>query len=86
MAGFGSWCVMLAMVVGVVWLKAGIAVAELDYGDAVDKSLMFMEAQRSGKLPINQRVKWRGDSGLRDGFLQGVSLSFSLSLSLNNRP
>ncbi|GFZ00332.1 glycosyl hydrolase 9C1 [Actinidia rufa] len=59
------------MVVGVVWFKAGIAVAELDYRDAVDKSLMFMEAQRSGKLPINQRVKWRGDSGLRDGFLQG---------------
>ncbi|GFZ21342.1 glycosyl hydrolase 9C1 [Actinidia rufa] len=74
MAGFSSWCVMLAMVVGVVGLKAGIAVAELDYGDAVDKSLMFMEAQRSGKLPINQRVRWRGDSGLRDGFLQGVDL------------
>ncbi|KAK6931870.1 Carbohydrate binding domain CBM49 [Dillenia turbinata] len=35
---------------------------------------MFFEAQRSGKLPLSRRVKWRGDSGLRDGFLQGVDL------------
>ncbi|KAK9117871.1 hypothetical protein Scep_015964 [Stephania cephalantha] len=45
-----------------------------DYGDAASKTLMFFEAQRSGKLPSDQRVKWRGDSGLRDGFLQGVDL------------
>ncbi|KAF8009067.1 hypothetical protein BT93_J0147 [Corymbia citriodora subsp. variegata] len=44
------------------------------YGDAVEKSLMFFEAQRSGKLPTDQRVKWRGDSALRDGFSQGVDL------------
>ncbi|KAK9106333.1 hypothetical protein Syun_022344 [Stephania yunnanensis] len=45
-----------------------------DYGDAASKTLMFFEAQRSGKLPPDQRVKWRGNSGLRDGFLQGVDL------------
>uniref|UniRef100_A0A6N2LHE8 cellulase n=1 Tax=Salix viminalis TaxID=40686 RepID=A0A6N2LHE8_SALVM len=45
-----------------------------NYGDALDKTLMFFEAQRSGKLPANQRVKWRGDSGLKDGYLQGVNL------------
>ncbi|XP_027355491.1 endoglucanase 5 [Abrus precatorius] len=44
------------------------------YGDALDKSLMFFEAQRSGKLPLQQRVKWRGDSALQDGLLQGVDL------------
>ncbi|KAI3898149.1 hypothetical protein MKX03_021748 [Papaver bracteatum] len=48
--------------------------ANYNYGDALDKSLLFFEAQRSGKLPANQRVKWRGDSGLRDGFQQGVNL------------
>ncbi|KAL4281486.1 hypothetical protein GQ457_03G005770 [Hibiscus cannabinus] len=31
-------------------------------------------AQRSGELPSNQRVKWRRDSGLEDGSLQGVDL------------
>ncbi|KAH6797407.1 glycosyl hydrolase 9C1 [Perilla frutescens var. hirtella] len=45
-----------------------------DYGDALDKTLLFFEAQRSGKLPTNQRVKWRGDSGLGDGYAQGVNL------------
>jgi len=45
-----------------------------NYGDALDKSLMFFEAQRSGKLPLQQqRVKWRADSGLKDGIQQGVS-------------
>ncbi|XP_076919121.1 endoglucanase 5-like [Bidens hawaiensis] len=45
-----------------------------DYMQAVDKSLLFFEAQRSGKLPGNQRVKWRGDSGLHDGYQQNVNL------------
>jgi len=38
-----------------------------NYGDALTKSLLYFEAQRSGKLPSNQRVTWRGDSALRDG-------------------
>lgn len=42
--------------------------AGFDYGEALEKSLMFFEAQRSD----DQRVEWRGDSGLKDGFLQGV--------------
>lgn len=46
-----------------------------DYGDALDKTLLFFEAQRSGKLPANQRVKWRGDSALSDGYAQGVRTS-----------
>jgi hypothetical protein len=27
-------------------------------------SFLFYEAQRSGKLPANNRISWRGDSGL----------------------
>lgn len=45
----------------------------LDYRDALEKSLKFFEAQRSGKLPPTQRVTWRGDSGMSDGLAQGVS-------------
>lgn len=41
--------------------------ANFDYKDALMKSLLFLEAQRSGKLPKNNRVKWRGDSALQDG-------------------
>ncbi|XP_015085684.1 endoglucanase 1-like isoform X2 [Solanum pennellii] len=38
-----------------------------DYSNALDKSIRFFEGQRSGKLPADQRLKWRADSGLSDG-------------------
>jgi endoglucanase len=38
-----------------------------NYGEALQKSLFFYEAQRSGALPTTKRVNWRGDSGLSDG-------------------
>lgn len=60
------------LLVGLLALEA--VSYNFDYGNAMDKTLLFFEAQRSGKLPPNQRVKWRGDSGLKDGFLQGVRL------------
>lgn len=37
------------------------------YKDALHDSLLFLEGQRSGKLPRTNRIKWRGDSGLSDG-------------------
>ena len=33
-----------------------------NYGEALQKSLFFYEAQRSGDLPTTNRVNWRGDS------------------------
>ncbi|KAJ0099279.1 hypothetical protein Patl1_21054 [Pistacia atlantica] len=45
-----------------------------DYGLALSKSLLFYEAQRSGKLPPDQRVTWRADSALKDGSDVGVDL------------
>ncbi|XP_048446784.1 endoglucanase 4-like isoform X3 [Pyrus x bretschneideri] len=45
-----------------------------DYGDALTKSILFFEGQRSGKLPSSQRMTWRKDSALRDGFEIGVDL------------
>lgn len=44
-----------------------------DYISALEKSLLFFEGQRSGKLPANQRVKWRADSGLSDGSAANVT-------------
>ncbi|XP_078173070.1 endoglucanase 12-like [Carex rostrata] len=37
------------------------------YANALHKALMFFNAQKSGKLPKNNGVPWRGDSGLKDG-------------------
>jgi hypothetical protein len=45
----------------------------LDYGDALTKSILFFEGQRSGKLPPSQRMKWRKDSALHDGHDINVS-------------
>lgn len=46
--------------------------ANYDYADALGKAILFFEGQRSGKLPKDQRVKWRGDSALSDGKPQNV--------------
>lgn len=42
------------------------------YGEALSKSFLYLEAQRSGHLPHNQRVLWRYHSAVLDGLEQGV--------------
>ncbi len=48
---------------------------EVNYGEALQKSIYFYEAQQSGKLPAWNRVEWRGDSTLNDGADNNVDLS-----------
>lgn len=57
-----------------MFAAAGVNAGDFDYGEALAKSLLYFESQRSGRLPYNQRVTWRGHSGLTDGLEQGVSL------------
>ncbi|KAL1552149.1 Endoglucanase 12 [Salvia divinorum] len=38
-----------------------------NYTVALRKALLFFNAQKSGKLPKNNGIPWRGDSGLQDG-------------------
>ncbi|XP_071738342.1 endoglucanase 17-like isoform X1 [Rutidosis leptorrhynchoides] len=45
-----------------------------NYHDALTKSILFFEGQRSGKLPPNQRMNWRKNSGLSDGSNMKVDL------------
>ncbi|XP_047964737.1 endoglucanase 16 [Salvia hispanica] len=49
--------------------------ADFDYRSALTKSIIFLEAQRSGKLPATNRVPWRGDSALDDGKLENIDLA-----------
>ncbi|KAK4761528.1 hypothetical protein SAY87_029412 [Trapa incisa] len=51
-----------------------LASAGHDYRQALTKSILFFEAQRSGYLPRNQRITWRANSGLNDGKASGVDL------------
>lgn len=71
--------IMLAAIVVVTAILAGrqhaTAAGPFNYGEALQKSLYFFEAQRSGRLPASNRVEWRGDSGMNDGAAEGVDLS-----------
>lgn len=49
--------------------------ADYNYAEALQKSIYFYETQRSGDLPDNNRVEWRGDSGLLDGADVGHDLT-----------
>ncbi|XP_057541190.1 endoglucanase 8-like [Amaranthus tricolor] len=49
--------------------------AQHNYMDALRKSILFFEGQRSGKLPPDQRLRWRRDSALHDGHSVGRDLT-----------
>nr|XP_004499712.1 endoglucanase 9-like [Cicer arietinum] len=46
-----------------------------NYREALAKSLLFFQGQRSGRLPPDQQITWRSNSGLSDGRLANVDLS-----------
>lgn len=48
---------------------------DYNYGEALQKSALFYELQRSGKLPEETRCNWRGDSALSDGSDNNVDLT-----------
>jgi hypothetical protein len=49
-------------------MAAPLAAPRFNYAEALQKSVLFYEAQQSGKLPAWNRVtSWRGDSRLSDG-------------------
>lgn len=52
-----------------------LALSYHDYADALSKSILFFEGQRSGYLPADQRMTWRGNSGLGDGWTAGADLT-----------
>lgn len=54
----------------------------VNYAEALQKSFLFYEGQRSGNLDeASNRIDWRGDSGLRDG-LDGVYFGNNTSANL----
>ncbi|KAJ4963701.1 hypothetical protein NE237_023640 [Protea cynaroides] len=61
----------LLIVIEVRWVKC----QGHDYQDALSKCILFFEGQRSGSLPADQRMTWRGPSALSDGSAAGVDLT-----------
>lgn len=48
---------------------------QFNYGEALQKSIFFYEAQQSGPLPDWNRVSWRDDSAVNDGSDVGHDLT-----------
>src|SRR5581483_2971617 len=48
---------------------------EFNYAEALQDSMLFYAIQRSGQLPPDNPVDWRGDSDLSDGSDHGVNLT-----------
>ncbi|CAI5499780.1 unnamed protein product [Closterium sp. Naga37s-1] len=67
--------ILACLIPSLILLSSVELVRPADLEDALRKSILFFEQQRSGKLPPNQRAKWRGDSGLKDGKDVGVDLT-----------
>ncbi|WP_436761294.1 glycoside hydrolase family 9 protein [Streptosporangium sp. V21-05] len=66
---------LTAVPVTVTATGAQAAAPAFAYGEALQKSLWFYEAQQSGPLPSWNRVGWRGPSGLTDGQDAGLDLT-----------
>ena len=68
---------VLALSVSLMGVSAAIAQTSppLNFGEALQKSIYFYEAQQAGVLPSWNRVPWRGDSVLNDGSDVGLDLS-----------
>ncbi|CAI5516534.1 unnamed protein product [Closterium sp. Naga37s-1] len=65
----------LLLLVASAAMQRAAAQPPLDYRDALAKSILFFEGQRSGRLdPRTNRVPWRGNSGLQDGARNNVDL------------
>ncbi|MQL89801.1 hypothetical protein Taro_022374 [Colocasia esculenta] len=53
-------------------IAAASSVSGTGYQDALSKSILFFQGQRSGRLPADQKIKWRSDSGISDGSTENV--------------
>lgn len=45
---------------------SGDSLMKYNYSEALGLSILFFDAQRSGKLPLDNPIPWRGDSALND--------------------
>ena len=68
-------CIVLIGAALAVVRQSAAAAPAFSYGEALQKSLFFYEAQVSGRKPAWNRVSWRGDSAMRDGSDVGLDLT-----------
>jgi hypothetical protein len=81
MSSSGPWAISLLVLVVLVATSIGAPSetkalkAKYDYNEVIKKSLLFYAALRSGRLPADNPVPWRGDSALYDVGQNGEDLT-----------
>lgn len=69
-------CLLIAVSVLAILAVQPALAADYNYGEALQKAILFYEFQRAGDLPEDElRNNWRGDSVLNDGSDVGLDLS-----------
>jgi chitodextrinase len=71
----GTLAVLVSALTLTPFQSTAMAAPAFNYAEALQKSIWFYDAQRSGALPADNRVSWRGDSAVRDGSDVGLDLS-----------
>lgn len=74
-AGSATVALAAGALVAPMLTSTASAAPDFNYAEALQKSMFFYEAQRSGDLPASNRVSWRGDSALTDGSDVGKDLT-----------
>jgi hypothetical protein len=58
-----------------LFIRTSLNATDFNYAEVLQKSMWFYEVQRSGALPPNNRVEWRGSSAMGDGSDVGHDLT-----------
>ncbi|XP_052188641.1 endoglucanase 9-like [Diospyros lotus] len=72
------WAAFLALALALVMLATHGQANPINYREALAKSILFFQGQRSGTVPRGQQqqqITWRSSSGLSDGRLAQVDLT-----------
>ncbi|MFQ6634092.1 hypothetical protein Gotur_010474 [Gossypium turneri] len=86
--GSSIWCLLVLVIGALVVTAAALTILKYlhfsknneahpinkKYADALELALQFFDVQKSGKL-VDNRIPWRGDSGLQDGSEENLDLS-----------
>ncbi|MBA0741918.1 hypothetical protein Gogos_015037, partial [Gossypium gossypioides] len=86
--GSSIWCLLVLVIGALVVTAAALTILKYlhfsknneahpinkKYAGALELALQFFDVQKSGKL-VDNRIPWRGDSGLQDGSEENLDLS-----------
>ena len=67
-------CVLMGLIISSSFISSADG-TKYNLNEVLEKSILFYEAQRSGKLPASNRIPWRGDSALNDRGSNGEDLT-----------